>query len=431
MSERDDRSMMDPAAMNRVMRNRLTRRTVLKGAGMGVAGFSVASFLAACGGGGGAGGGEELDPTQVFSGEPGDTLDFANWPFYLDQTKDKDGDVYYPSIRQFQEETGITVNYADVINDNAEFFGKIQPLLAGGDDPGWDIIVITNGRYFNQLVAPGYVYPLDPTKRPNFDANAASWAKDPFYDPGNKYGMAWQSGITGIGVNTDLVSAPITKMDDLANPDKVGQASVGMLEGDMPDWVMINLGIDPKTSGPDEWKEAAAWLQMQKDSGVVRGYLGNEYLTDMQNGNLAATMAWSGDVLYSDVWLGLPLEFVFPEGGALLWIDNMMVPVGAQNPAGAAQIMDFYYDPKIAAMVTEWVLYMSPVPATQDLIIKDADEAQEQGYKGYANKLYQTAKSNYLYPDEEFLSHTSFGRDLKTDEEIDEWDSIFLPISQG
>jgi len=431
MSERDDRSMMDPAAMNRVMRNRLTRRTVLKGAGMGVAGFSVASFLAACGGGGGAGGGEELDPTQVFSGEPGDTLDFANWPFYLDQTKDKDGDVYYPSIRQFQEETGITVNYADVINDNAEFFGKIQPLLAGGDDPGWDIIVITNGRYFNQLVAPGYVYPLDPTKRPNFDANAASWAKDPFYDPGNKYGMAWQSGITGIGVNTDLVSAPITKMDDLANPDKVGQASVGMLEGDMPDWVMINLGIDPKTSGPDEWKEAAAWLQMQKDSGVVRGYLGNEYLTDMQNGNLAATMAWSGDVLYSDVWLGLPLEFIFPEGGALLWIDNMMVPVGAQNPAGAAQIMDFYYDPKIAAMVTEWVLYMSPVPATQDLIIKDADEAQEQGYKGYANKLYQTAKSNYLYPDEEFLSHTSFGRDLKTDEEIDEWDSIFLPISQG
>jgi spermidine/putrescine transport system substrate-binding protein len=423
--------MVDPAAMNRVMRNRLTRRTVLKGAGMGIAGFSVASFLAACGGGGGAGGGEELDPTQVFSGEPGDTLDFANWPFYLDQTKDKDGDVYYPSIRQFQEETGIDVNYVDVINDNAEFFGKIQPLLAGGDDPGWDVIVITNGRYFNQLVAPGYVYPLDPSKRPNFDANAAEWAKDPFYDPGNKYGMAWQSGVTGIGVNTDLVSAPITKMDDLANPDKVGQASVGMLEGDMPDWVMINLGIDPKTSGPDEWKEAAAWLQMQKDSGVVRGYLGNEYLTDMQNGNLAATMAWSGDVLYSDVWLGLPLEFVFPEGGALLWIDNMMVPVGAQNPVGAAQIMDFYYDPKVATMVTEWVLYMSPVPATQDLIIKDADEAQEQGYKGYANKLYQTAKSPYLYPDEEFLSHTSFGRDLKTDEEIDEWDSIFLPISQG
>jgi spermidine/putrescine transport system substrate-binding protein len=431
MSERDDRSMVDQAAMSRVMRNRLTRRTVLKGAGMGIAGFSVASFLAACGGGGGAGGGEELDPKEIFSGEPGDSLDFANWPFYMDQTKDKNGDVYYPSVRQFQEETGITVNYADVINDNAEFFGKIQPLLAGGDDPGWDVIVITNGRYFNQLVAPGYVYPLDPNKRPNFDANAAGWAKDPFYDPGNKYGMPWQSGITGIGVNTDLVSAPITKMDDLANPDKVGQASVGMLEGDMPDWVMVNLGIDPKTSGPEEWKEAAAWLQMQKDSGVVRAYLGNEYLTDMQNGNLAATMAWSGDVLYSDVWLGLPLEFVFPEGGALLWIDNMMVPVGAQNPSGAAQIMDFYYQPSIATMVTEWVLYMSPVPATQELIIKDADKAEEQGYKGYANKLYQTAKSPYLYPDAEFLSRTSFGRDLRTDEEIDEWDSIFLPISQG
>jgi spermidine/putrescine transport system substrate-binding protein len=358
-------------------------------------------------------------------------VNFANWPFYLDQSKNNEGEVFHPTLRRFAQETGIQVNYEDVINDNAEFFGRLQPLLSAGDDPGWDIIVMTNGRYFATLVANDWVYPLDPDRRPNFDANAASWAKDPFYDAGNKHGMAWQSGITGIGVNRKLVNGEVTTMDDLANPNKVGTNAVGMLEGDMPDWVMINLGIDPTTSGPEEWREAANWLRMQQESGTVRAYYGNEYLPELQNENLSATMAWSGDVLYSEVWLQYDMEFVFPEGGALLWIDNMMIPAGSQNPVGAMEVMDFYYDPEIATMVTEWVLYMSPVPQTQELIEADAAQAEEQGFKGYANKLYQTARSPFLYPSDEFLSKTSFGRDLRTQEETEEWDAIFLPISQG
>jgi spermidine/putrescine transport system substrate-binding protein len=199
----------------------------------------------------------------------------------------------------------------------------------------------------------------------------------------------------------------------------------------MPDWVMINLGIDPQTSGPDDWREAAAWLQMQKDSGTVRQYYGNDYLDELKAGNLSASMGWSGDVIYSNVWLGLEMQFVFPEGGALLWVDNMLIPVAAQNPVGALQVMDYYYDPEVATMVTEWVQYMSPVPETKDLMLRDADAAEEDGDKGYANKLRASAESPYLYPDDEFLGRTSFGRPLETDEEAEEWDSIFLPISQG
>jgi spermidine/putrescine transport system substrate-binding protein len=432
MSDRDDR-IVDPAVMQDILRRRLTRRSVLKGAGAGVAGFSLGSLLAACGGGGGGNGGNGtgFDVGQIYAGEPGDLVNFANWPFYLDQSKNNEGEVFHPTLRLFKQQTGIDVNYEDVINDNAEFFGRLQPLLAGGDDPGWDIIVITNGRYFTTLVANDWVYPLDPDRRPNFDANAAPWARDPFFDPGNTHGMAWQSGITGIGVNRALVNGEVTKLDDLANPDKVGRSSVGMLEGDMPDFVMINLGIDPTTSGAEEWREAAAWLQMQQDSGTVRAYYGNDYLPELQNENLTASMAWSGDVLYSEVWLQHDMEFVFPDDGALLWIDNMMIPAGAQNPVGAMEVMDFYYDPEVATMVTEWVLYMSPVPQTQELIERDADRAEEQGFKGYANKLYQTARSQFLYPSDEFISRTSFGRDLRTQEETEEWDSIFLPISQG
>jgi spermidine/putrescine transport system substrate-binding protein len=434
----DRNPSVDP--MQEIMRQRLTRRAVMKGAGMGIAGFSLASFLAACGtdeggtagGNGGDGGDGGFDIAEIYAGEPGSTVNFANWPFYIDQAKDEGGNVYNPTLAEFTDRTGIKVNYEDVINSNEEFFGRLRPVLEGGDSTGWDIIVITNGFIYTALVKSGWVYPLDPARRPNFDANAASWAKDPFFDPGNAYGMAWQSGITGLAYNSKMTNGPVTKMDDLANPDIVGTNQVGMLTYDMPDFVMINLGIDPTTSGPDEWKEAAAWLQMQQDSGTVRNYYGNDYLDEFRNENLSACMAWSGDVIYSNLWLLYnTLEFVFPEDGALLWIDNMMIPAGAANPVGAMQLMDYYYDPEPATMLVEWVLYMSPVPETQQLMLVHADEAEAEGTKGLANKLRTTAESPYLYPTDEFLAKTSFSAVRDTDEKAAEWDSIFLPISQA
>ena len=197
--------------------------------------------------------------------------------------------------------------------------------------------------------------------RPNFDANAASWAKRPDYDPGNKYSMAWQSGLTGLGWNNDKVSRPLATMDDLMNPDIVGTSSVGMITGDLPDLVMINLGINPTDSGPAEWQEAAGWIQKLKDSGTLRKFYDQGYIDDFTAGNLAATMAWSG-VLYYKIWENKPYDFNVPEGGALLWIDNMMIPANSANPQGAYQLMDYVYKPEIAQMITEWVLYMSPVP---------------------------------------------------------------------
>jgi len=433
MSEREDRQTMD-SALQRAMGSRFSRRTVLKGAGMGAAGFSLAAFMAACGGdGGGEGeGGASTGPAEVFSGEPGDTVEFANWPLYLDQAKDKDGNVFHPTLQLFKDETGIDVNYEPVISSNEEFFGKLRPELQAGTQDDWDIIVITNGRQFNVLTANEWVYQLDPSLRPNFDSNATSFAKDPTYDEGNKYSMAWQGGFTSIAYDTTKVNGEITKLDDLANPDKVGQNSVFMLKSDMPDFVMINLGIDPATSGPEEWKEAAAWLQMQKESGTVRAYGAQEYIDEFVAGNTNATMAWSGDVLYYKVWLGYSdFEFIFPEGGALLWQDNMLVPVGAPNAPGAAQVMDWYFDPKIATMVTEWVLYLSPVKGVQERILKDGDGAVEDGYKGYATKLYNTANNEFAFPNEELLGQTQFGANVTTDEAAGEWDNIFLPISQG
>jgi spermidine/putrescine transport system substrate-binding protein len=403
----------------------ISRRDLLRGMG---AGLGTAWLLAACGSS--ETGGTATDGSNVFEGDPTGTVTVANWPLYIDKAKDKSGERYSPSLREFTKRTGIEVDYQEVIADYPSFLGKILPQLEAGQPIGWDVIVI-GGRELTVLQANDWLTPLDPSLRPNFERNAASWARDPAFDPGNQHTMAWQGGFTALGVNRKLVKASITKLDDLANPDKVGNDAVGMITSEMPDFVMQNMGIDPATSTTEDWKEAAAWLMMQRDSGTVRQYYSQNYIDDMTAGNTSVSMAWSGDILYYSLWAGQSeLEFILPEGGGLRWIDSMAIPANAEHPVDAATFMDFYFQPAIAVMVTEWVLTMPPVDGVRDLVAADGEAALDQGYKGYGNKLLATAENRFTFPDEEVLNATTFLRDLKTDEEREEWDAIFSPISQ-
>jgi spermidine/putrescine transport system substrate-binding protein len=416
---------MDPtlsAAWARGMTSRrMTRRDMIKLGGASVGGLSLASILAACskessGGSTGSAPAVNFDPSTA-----GNLVNFSNWPLYIDKAHGT-----FPSLELFEKQTNIKVNYNDEINDNASFFGEIQPQLEAGQDTGRDIIVITNGEYLAALITNGWVTELDPSRRPNFDANAASWAKSPFYDEGNKYTMAWQSGLTGVGFNTELAKKAPTKLDDLMSSDFFPPGSVGVLQSDAPDLVMINLGIDPKISGQDEWNEAADWLKKLRDSDTFYAAYDQGYVDDLTAKNLAGTMAWSGDVLYYKIWENQPFDFIVPENGALLWIDNMCIPANSANPAGALELMDFYYKPEIAQMVTEWVLYMSPVPAVQQLI----EQHSEKASGNYAQQLKDTADSPMLWPDQALLDRTSLGRNITTDEESQAWHSTFDTIWQ-
>ena len=225
------------------------------------------------------------------------------------------------------------------------------------------------------------------------------------------------------------MNGTITKLDDLANPAIVGTDSVGMLASDMPDFVMINLGIDPATAGPAEWQEAADWLLMQRDSGTVRQYYDQGYIDDFVAGTRPSRWPGRGHPVLQGLGRLPRLRVHLPEGGAVLWQDNMLVPAGAENAPGALQTMDWYYDPKIATMVTEWVLYLSPAGGVQELM-EDAKAAEDDGYKGYANKLSVTAESQYAFPDDALLAQAKFGANITTDEQAEEWDNIFLPITQ-
>ena len=403
----------DASLLRGMTQRRISRRDLLKYAGAGAGAFSVAAFLAACG----VDTKPKAQPTRssdiakIFAGEPAGTLNFANWPYYIDYEGGK-----RPSIEMFEKETGIKVNYKAVIPGNDQFFATIQPAIQAGQDTGWDIIVITNGTVLDKLLKLNGLTPLDHSKTPNFNQYASESVKDPSYDPGNRFTMAWQSGFTGIGFNPKLTGRNITSIEDLNDPAFKGKIGMFADTADLPAFGLLVTGAIPEDSTPDEWQKAADWLTAQKP--LVRQYYDQAYLTALQNGDTWITMAWSGDIYISNLEGYTDLKFVIPEEGGALWTDNMCIPAKAQHPVDAITYMDYVYKPEVAAIIADWVNYITPVPASRDIILNELDDPA-------------VANSPLVFPDESTLSKGHRYYVFKSPEEEQEWNSIFQPIYQS
>src|SRR5215203_6012091 len=300
----------------------LSRRGFLRGVGATGAAAAGAGLLAACGDDEGTDGGGG-------SGSDDPILNFANWPLYID-TKRVDGEKTYPTLEDFQEETGITVNYDEPINDNEEYFGQIRPLLAAGKDVGVDSFVLTDWMA-SKLINLNWLETLDKGNIPNFD-NLTATLKSPSFDPNRDYSLPWQSGVTGIAYDESLTDPVMTINDLLTNADLNGGITVLREMRDTMGLILLDQGADPADFDQDQWASALATLQEAKDSGQIRQFTGNNYAQLLAQGTVAACVAWSGDVI--QLQFDNPnIKFVIPEAGGMLWSDNMLIPVGAQHKA--------------------------------------------------------------------------------------------------
>jgi Spermidine/putrescine-binding periplasmic protein len=430
-----DHQMPDPSLLRGAMMRRTSRRDVLRYAGMGAAGVSMASILAACGVKG-----QTSSGTPTGSDQPGSTawwdqqkkadlkgttVNYTNWPQYID-IKKVNGQRTYPTLVAFTAATGINVTYRADINSNEEFYAQIRPALEQGQPTNSDLIVITNGQVLSEMISLGYLIPLDPTLHPNFDANADPTIANPSYDPQNAHTMAWQSGFTGIGYNKKYIDKA-TGFQDLLNPKYKGKIGMFGDSADLPNMSLLAVGVAPETSTPDDWKKAADWLQQQKDSGVVRNYYTQTYLTALENEDIWISMAWSGDILIDQLYYNLPnLEFIIPEEGAIIWTDNMCIPEGAANPVGAEMLMDWYYKPDIAAQLTEYNNYVGPVPAAKAIVQADAQAATGND----KTVLEAVANSPLVFPTADIAAKVHRYRVLTPDEE-QQWNDLFGPIWQS
>jgi len=345
-------------------------------------------------------------------------VNFANWPYYIDTN--------HATLREFTAATGISVAYTEIIQENESWFAKISPILRRDENIGYDVMVITDGFQFSELVALNELTPLDQSLMKNFYANAAPAFKKRSFDPGNTYSIPWASGSTGIAWNPKFIKTPITSMNDLWNPAYKGK--VGMMSDvqDLGNFGMIKLGINPETSGPAEWRAAAKVLAQQRDSGLVRGYYQQPYLQALASGQTWISMAWSGDIFQQNLSGGTGLKFVIPKEGGTIWTDNMVIPRRAENPIDAMMLMDWYYQPKIAAQLTEAINYIPSVPAARAIVAADASKA-----KGADKQLLSEVASSDLV----WLTRREFDR-LHNYADVSgkrqqQYLSIFQPVIAG
>jgi spermidine/putrescine transport system substrate-binding protein len=375
---------------------------------------ALAAVLASCG----------IDSAQERAGSDRDAprelpplaheLKIAQWPLYIDKK----------TVPRFEQESGIDVTYKEVINDNQEFYGTISEPLAAGKETGWDLIALSDW-VVSKMNRAGWLESLDHSLLPSVTSNLGDAFRDPPYDPGNAHSVPWQGGITGIAYNTEFVDSEPTRFEDLWDPSLRGH--VGMLTEmvDTMNLTLLTLGVDPQEATVADAARAQERLLEQRDMGIVRGYYGNDYINGLARGDLWASMAWSGDIF----WLSQDrpeVRFVVPEEGGILWTTPLEMPKGAQHPRDAHAFLDFVYQPQIAANITEWVGYITPVPKVKGILLERARAAD----KADASFLRGLAESPLVFPSPEIEAKLHSYKVLSTDEER-EWNELFQQVIQG
>jgi spermidine/putrescine transport system substrate-binding protein len=378
---------------------RLSRRSVL----LGAAGLTA---LAACGtggdsppAGGGAGTTGPAKPTPAADrSDQEKVVNWANWTLYLDYDEDT---KKYPTLEAFQKQSGIKATYAEDIDDNDTYYGKIQGQLKNGQDIGKDVVVFTDWMAA-RLIRSGYAQELDQANLPNAK-NVLASLQDVDFDPGRKQSLPWQGGFGVLAWNKEKVPGGLKTVSDLWKPELKGRVEVLSEMRDTIGLIMLEQGVD--ISGnftADQFQAGVDELEKHISSGQIRQVKGNSYKEDLISGDALAVIGWSGDIFQINYENDDKWGYALPEAGGTIWTDNMLVPVGSPHKTNAEKLMNYYYDPAVAAEVAAYVNYICPV----------------QGAKAEMEKIDpELAASPWIFPDEQTLAKAKSFRTLTADEE--------------
>ncbi|BDI22034.1 PotD/PotF family extracellular solute-binding protein [Herbiconiux sp. L3-i23] len=338
------------------------------------------------------------------------TLNWANWPAYIDE--DDAGD--YPTLVAFEEQTGIKVNYLVDVDDNNTYYAKVRDQLALGQDIGADTVCLTEWMVA-RLVRFGYVQDLDESKIPN-KKNLTPSLADPDFDPGRAKSLPWQGGFGGICWNKEVFPDGLRSVSDLWQPELKGRVGVLSEMRDTLGLIMLENGVDITGDwGSPEFQEAMDLFSEKVDSGQIAAVKGNSYLEDLASGNTLAAICWSGDITVLNAESGDKWEFAIPEAGGTFWNDTFVVPIGSPRKANAEELINYYYEPEVAAQVAAWVNYVTPVVGA-----KEAMEVIDP----------ELAENQLIFPDDDTLATVHPFRTLTAQEET-EFQAEFQKVLLG
>jgi spermidine/putrescine transport system substrate-binding protein len=322
----------------------VSRRAVLAGAG----GLGAAGLLAACGG--------------SDSADSANSVRWGNWPLYLDYDEDT---KKYPTLEKFIEQTGIAATYFEDYNDNDEFYGKVQAQLKLGEDIGYDVVTPTDWMAA-RWIRLGYTQKFDVANIPN-KTNILDSLASPSFDPNREQTLTWQGIMGGFGWNVEKNPKGIRTIDELFAPQNKGKIVVLSEMRDTVGIILLSQGVDLQTVTEDQFMNAVDFMAKKIADGWIRGVKGNEYAEDLTSGDATAVIGWSGDMFILKAENEGKFDFALPDSGGTISGDNFIIPstASAEGKANAEKLINFYYDPAIAAEVAAYVNYVCPVKGAQ------------------------------------------------------------------
>jgi spermidine/putrescine transport system substrate-binding protein len=412
MREPDQRTKIEVAIDDFMRVDQLTRRAFIRRAGRGVLAVgalaTIPGILAACSPSGGGG----------TSGR----VRWLNWPAYIDISEDE---TSFPSIDAFTEASGIEVEYNEGLLDNADFLATYSPDLRAGNNTGWDVMS-PGGWVVERMAREGneWLEELDHSKLPNWTENCADYAKGLWFDPDNTHSVWWQGGITGIAYDPELTGREVTTFDDLLDPAFNGRVGGFSDMRDMFGLTLLSLGVEPANATIDDVTRAQQKLLGAPD-GQFRGFYGNEYYDALAAGDLAISVAWSGDISQMNLYDNDKVQFIVPDTGAMRWNDNLVIPKGGANIDAAHQLIDWYYGLDGAAMLSSYVGYFTPVAGLDQRILEDAQAARDEGDTETADLLEALAPT--IVPTDDQTANTFTDKQMTEDEEA-QWNELFEEV---
>ncbi|MCX4532291.1 spermidine/putrescine ABC transporter substrate-binding protein [Streptomyces sp. NBC_00841] len=362
-------SAVQLAAMRRSLtsgRGALTRRSLLRASGMGALAIGGLGTLSACGIPPAKREGDAAAASDDHSAKE-KQVNFSNWTEYMDVTDDG---KHRPTLEAFTKRTGIKVKYTEDINDNVEFFGKIKPQLAAGQDTGRDIICVTDWLAA-RVVRLGWAQKLDASHLPHAYANLSAQFRAPDWDPGRAYSYPWAGIPTVIAYNSKATGG--RKVDSVSqlldDPKLKGRVSFLSEMRDSIGMTLLDMGKDPGTFTDADYDAAIGRLQKGVDKNQIRRFTGNDYTADLDKGDIAACVAWAGDII--QLQAGNPdIKYAIPAAGYIISSDNLLVPVKARHKTNAEKLIDYYYEPSVAAQLAAYINFVCPVDGVRDELAK-------------------------------------------------------------
>lgn len=280
-----------------------------------------------------------FSPPGMQGGANPQVLSVYNWSTYIDPE----------AIKDFEKKFGVKVEY-DTYESNEDLLAKIRP-----GNPGYDIIVPT-GDYIAIMASEGLLEPLNYDNIPNFK-NVDDKFIDPPFDPGNQYSVPYQWGTMGLGYNIEKTGGELNSWEDIFDPRFAGRVSLIEDLRATLGAILIYLGYDPNTTNESEISEARNYLIKHQE--VIAAFAPDTGQNLLDQGEVDIAVEWSGDI-FQIMEENPNIRYTIPQEGSIVWTDNLAIPKDAPHKELAEKFINFILEPKVGAIISNYVKYGSP-----------------------------------------------------------------------